>query len=394
MKVGFVSPHTFSYPGGVQKHTLALQKEFVERKHKVKLILPRERFSQEREKTTILLGSALYIPGNASKTNLSLNITPLSIWRRLRKERFDILHFQNFGVFLPIQILEAASQLSNPPLKILTLHALWDASLILREIPSVPTLMYVFKEYILPRFDGIIAVSKPVLSQIEAEYDGPKEVIPNGVNLNFFNPKGLKIEKFRNVEKKRLSNSLKLNILFVGRIEKRKGLIYLLKAFKILKTKYKDLKLIVVGEGERKKKLEDFVEKHKISGVFFEGEVKEKELAKYYRAADICCFPSIYGEAFGIVLLEAMASGRPVVAFANQGYKEVLTGKGSNFLARPKNVDDLVKKLAILIGSKNKREEMAEWGRREVKKCSWDKIADKTLKFYRKAIKYKSRSGD
>ena len=179
MKVGFVSPHTFTYPGGVQKHTLALQREFTEKRHEVKLILPREKFSQGRKKTTILLGSALYIPGNASKTNLSLNITPLSIWRRLRKEKFDVLHFQNFGVFLPIQILEAASQLSRPPLKILTLHALWDASLILREIPSVPTLMYIFKEYILPRFDGIIAVSRPVISQIEAEYDGPKEVIPN-----------------------------------------------------------------------------------------------------------------------------------------------------------------------------------------------------------------------
>ncbi|PJC48100.1 MAG: hypothetical protein CO034_00175 [Parcubacteria group bacterium CG_4_9_14_0_2_um_filter_35_11] len=402
MKIGFVSAHTFSSPGGVKKHTLALKREFEARGHQVKLILPRdtieesqsllyrkrqeEIFFQKGDRKTIFFGGALYIPGNASKTNLSLNITPLSIWMRLKKENFDILHFQNFGVFLPIQILEAASQLPNPPLKILTLHALWEASLILQEFPPIPTLITIFKDYILPRFDGVIGVSAPVLSQIE--YKGAQEIIPNGVDLNFFNPKGEKIGKF---DRSRWHNDRRkvINILFVGRIEKRKGLIYLLKAFEILRKKYQNIRLIVVGEGEKRGEMEDFVKENNILDVFFEGEIQEKDLPKYYRTADICCFPSIYGEAFGIVLLEAMASARPIVAFANRGYKEVLVGKGSNFLVKPKDIGGLVKKLEILIQSKETRKEIGSWGREEAEKYSWSKIAQRTLNFYDKVIKLK-----
>jgi len=403
MKIAFISTHAFTYPGGVRKHTLALKREFEERGHQVKLILPRdtidesqillhrlkgkESFLQKKEKDTIFFGGALYVPGNASKTNLSLNITPLSIWRRLKKERFDILHFQNFGVFLPLQVLEAASQLQKPPLKILTLHALWDASIIFQEIP---TLIDILNTFILPRFDAMIGVSKPVLSQIN--YKGPKEIIPNGVDLNLFNPKGSKIKKFIDTKCETEKYACKLNILFVGRIEKRKGLIYLLKAFEILKQRYQNIRLIIIGEGERRKKIERIVKKHKISDVFFEGQVEDGDLIKYYRTADICCFPSIYGEAFGIVLLEAMASEKPVVAFANRGYREVLIGKGKDFLVEPKDVDELVKKLEILIKNKSKRKGMGKWGREEAKKYSWGKISEKTLKFYEKVIKLKSIS--
>ncbi|MCZ2845686.1 MAG: glycosyltransferase family 4 protein, partial [Candidatus Bathyarchaeota archaeon] len=281
---------------------MALKREFRKEGHKVKLILPREKLPQAREKDTILLGSSLYIPGNASRTSLSLNITPLSVWRKINKEKFDILHFQNFGAFLPVQILEAASQLSKPPLKILTLHAFWDASFILKELPSIPTIINIFQDYILPRFDGIIGVSKPVLAQIK--YKGPQEVIPNGVDFNLFNPKGPKIKRFSNVQKETPGTRSKLKILFVGRIEKRKGLSYLVRAFKTLKQRYKKIKLIIVGEGEREDKIKNFINKNKIQDVFFEGTVGDTELIKYYRSADICCFPSIYGEAFGIVLLE------------------------------------------------------------------------------------------
>lgn len=384
MKIAFISPYTFAYPGGVKTHTFSLKKEFEKRGHEVKLILPRERFPQKKDKDTILLGGALYIPGNASRTNLTFSLTPLSIWQKLKKENFDILHFQNFGVFLPWQVLEVSGQFFPSPLKILTLHALWDASTLFREFPAIVDIL---NEYILPRLDGIIGVSKPVLDQIK--YDGPKEIIPNGIDLNFFRPGGPKIKKFV-VSKSRSDLEEIINILFVGRIEKRKGLRYLLQAFSRLKKKYKNLQLIVVGEGMRLKSAQDFVKKNKIQGIFFEGEVEEKDLPKYYRTADICCFPSIYGEAFGIVLLEAMATARPIVAFANKGYREVLVGKSREFLVEPKNIEILIKKLEILIEDKKKREELGQWGKKEVRKYSWPMVAQRILKFYNKLIEQKS----
>ncbi len=119
-------------------------------------------------------------------------------------------------------------------------------------------------EFIIPRFDGIIVPSKPVLSQISPiKYNCPKEIIPNGVNINFFNLRGPKINKFQDANQRTQSKTIKLNILFIGRIEKRKGLIYLLKAFRILRKKYRNLRLIIVGEGQRKRKMESFVKKHK-----------------------------------------------------------------------------------------------------------------------------------
>ena len=113
MKIAFISPHTFTYPGGVQKHTLSLKKEFEKKGHIVKIIYPREKIHQKRGKDEILLGGSLVMPGNASRTNLSLNVTPLSIKRRLKKEKFDVLHFQNFGAFLPWQVLGAVDQLEK-----------------------------------------------------------------------------------------------------------------------------------------------------------------------------------------------------------------------------------------------------------------------------------------
>lgn len=384
MKIGFISPHTFTYPGGVQKHTLSLKKEFEKRGHIVKIIYPREKLHQKRGKDEILLGGALVMPGNASRTNLSLNVTPLSVKRKIKKEKFDVLHFQNFGVFLPWQVLGAVDQLEKKPLKILTFHALLDASKLFKDIPFF---MDILNDYILPKFDGIIGVSKPVLSQIK--YNGPTKIIPNGIDLDFFNPKGKKIEKFASLSSVKSHQSSSINILFVGRIEKRKGLIYLVKAFEILKKEFKNIRLIVVGEGDKKEEIEKYIKKHHIPDVFFEGKVKEEDLPKYYRTADICCFPSLFGEAFGIVLLEAMASAKPVVAFANKGYKEVLTGKGAEFLVQPKDIQGLVNKLKFLIKNDKKRKEMGEWGRKEAEKYSWDKIADQTLKFYQEAIQYK-----
>jgi phosphatidylinositol alpha-mannosyltransferase len=371
MKIGFISPHPFTYPGGVQKHTLALKEHFEEEGNSIKLISPREEVPQKRDKDTILLGGAFYLPGGASKTNLSFQMTPLTIKRMLKKEAFDILHFQNFGLFLPIQVLEVADRLKRKgdisSLKILTLHAFWDDT----GFKDFSFFIDFFNNSFLPKFDGVITVSRPVFNQIK--YDGPIEVIPNGIDIEHFSPEGRKMKKF---------DDDKLNILFVGRIEKRKGVLHLIKVFSQLHKKYKNIRLIIVGEGNRRDKMESFVKKNKIPDIFFEGEVRDYELPKYYRTADICCFPAIFGEAFGIVLLEAMASGKPVVAFANEGYKEVLNGEGAKFLASPGDEAELAKKIELFINDEQLRNKMGHWGRQESKKYSWENVASQTLKFY------------
>lgn len=375
MKICFVSAHPMTYPGGVQNHILSLKKEYEKRGHEVKIIYAKDKSSKERKKDEILFGRAVYIRGNASRANLSLKFNTGNIKETLEKEDFDVLHFQNFGIFLPWQVLRASRKIKGKrALNILTLHAFWDASRMLKILSGF------FSSYFLPRFDALITVSEPVSKQIR--YNGISEIIPNGIDLKNFSPEGEKIKKFCDD---------KINILFVGRIEERKGLAYLLKAFEILKAKYKDIRLIVVGDGFDRKKMERFTEYRKIQDVFFEGEVTNEDLPRYYRTADICCFPAIFGEAFGIVLLEAMASGKPIVAFSNAGYKEVLTGKGKDFLVEIKNIKGLSQKLERLIQNKKLREGLGYWGREEAEKYSWFKIASRTLNFYDKVIKSKSQ---
>ena len=213
------------------------------------------------------------------------------------------------------------------------------------------------------------------------KYKGPKIVIPNGIDLTEFNPQVSKIKKFQDG---------KINILFAGRIEERKGLIYLLKAYRSLPQS--NLRLIIVGDGKLKEECELWTKENNLENVHFEGKVSQKKLPSYFTTADIFVSPAIHGESFGIVLVEAMASGTPVVGFANEGYKGLLEGtKGQDFLAPPKNHKTLAKKISKLIENKKLRDEMEEWGIEEAKKYSWEKIAQEVLTFYQLCQKQKDK---
>ena len=264
-------------------------------------------------------------------------------------------------------------------MNILTFHANLEKSNIIKIFPQIRDFANKIAEW---KIDGIIGVN-PLNLRFFRKFNGPKKVIPNGIDLEEFNPKVPRLKKF---------SDGKINILFLGRIEERKGLIYLLKAFKILSRSHSNLRLIVVGEGPLKDDYQKWVENNKLENVVFEKAIREKEVPSYYRTCDIYCSPAIYGESFGIVLIEAMALGVPVVAFANTGYRIVLEkGKGKRFLVKPRDYKTLAKKLEILIKSKKLRKEMGDWGLKEARKYSWPKIADQILAFYEFCRKTKEK---
>jgi phosphatidylinositol alpha-mannosyltransferase len=283
------------------------------------------------------------------------------------KEKFEVLHFHNVSFPSFFQIL--LSPLSFTTTNILTFNSDIERSNFLKNFPQ---LFDIFVSFCNWRLDGLIAVSKTALKYFE-KFKKPKIIIPNGVDVNLFNTKNKKIDKFLDG---------KINLLFVGRIEERKGLIYLLKAFLILKNKYRNLRLIIAGDGPERENCEKFVKENNLKDVIFLGKL-EKELPSLYATCDIFCAPSIFGESFGLVILEAMASGKPVVGFANEGYKELLRGKkGERFLAKPKDFKELAQKIEILIKNEKLREEIGKWGEKEAKKYSWEKIAEKIINFY------------
>lgn len=391
MKVGFVSHHSFLKPGGVKAHILSLKEEFEKRGIETKIIIPRRKKSEKYGSDIIFLGRSTPILFKGTEADFSFALNLEKISKVLKKEKFDILHFHNFGV-LGYQILGESKSLN-----ILTIHtgykkseilednnfskmALKEKAKIFKKFSSLPINCLI--EKVEKRMDGVIAVSPSGLEFCEG-YSGPKTVIPNGVDLKKFNPKVKKIEKFQ--------NSPFINILFLGRIEERKGLIYLLKAYKILERKFKNLRLIIVGDGPLKGSCKKFVRDNNLKNVIFEREMPFQKVPFYFATADIFVSPAIFGESFGIVLLEAMASGCPVVAFGNEGYKRVMQGKYKDFLAEPKDFISLAEKIEILIKSPRKRKEMREFGLKLAKEYSWPKIADRILAFYEACQKNRKR---
>jgi len=376
MKIALISAHSFSQPGGVRRHILGMFNELKRRKIEAKIIAPRRKLRERYPKHIILLGTSFPISFSGAISDLTFIFTPFVIEKVLLKEKFDILHFHNFSWPGSWQILN--SPLVKKTLNILTFHANLEGSRFLKNFPWILEELETFSK---KRIDGIIGISQLNLKYFKS-YSGPKVVIPNGIDLDFFNPKIPPIKKYLDG---------KINILFVGRIEERKGLIFLLRAYKILTSSFPFLRLIIVGEGPLKKECEEWVKKNELKNVVFERLVEERRLPTYYNSCHIFCSPAIFGESFGMVLVEAMACQKPVVAFNIEGYREVLAGKGEKFLAEPKDFKDLAKKIEILIKNPNLREEMGKWGREKAKNYAWPKIVDKILNFYEVCKKEKSK---
>lgn len=379
MKVGLITFHSFSQPGGVKRHVLGLHEEFKKRGIESKIIVPRRSLSEDYGKDVLLLGTSLPMNFNGSQADFDIHFNPLAIEEVLREEKFDVLHFHNLGLPSSLQIVLSPSALKT--LNILTFHADIRGSKFLKSFPSVISFLNKLCQW---KADGVIGVA-PMILKIFKDFKGLKTVIPNGIDLSEFNPKNPKIGKFT-VSKK----NKKINILFVGRMEKRKGLIYLLKAYEILEKEFNNLSLIIVGDGDLKERYQQFVKDHNLKEVYFEGEVPTRDLPSYYASCDIFCSPAIFGESFGIVLLEAMASGKPLVAFANPGYKDVLKGKkGEKFLVKPKDYIGLAEKLGILIKDPKLRKEIGKQSLKEVKEYSWPDVAGRVLDFYRVCLENK-----
>ena len=391
MKIALISFHSFYQPGGVKRHVLGLHKEFKRRGIYSKIIAPRRNWREDYGSDVILLGTSFPITFDGSQSDFDINFNPLAIEMALKKEKFDILHFHNCGLFSSLQILERSQALN-----ILTFHANIEKSEFLKRFPIF---LYLLTKIVQWKIDGIIGVA-PLNLKVFKDFKSPKAVIPNGIDLEEFNPRVPKLKSPTFLPKKG-----GVNILFVGRIEKRKGLIYLLKAFKLLSKKFSNLRLIIVGEGELKEECQKYVKENSLNEVYFEGQITGPKLPSYYNSCDIFCSPAIFGESFGLILLEAMACQKPVVAFANQGYEQFLKGlrpahhppafggplKGERFLAKPKDFKELAQKLEILIKNPKLREEMGEWGITQAKKYSWPKIADQILGFYKICQKQKEK---
>jgi len=371
MKIALVSPYDFSYPGGVANHISNLYKYLTNMGHEVRVIAPASKAVTTFGDHFIPIGKPRPIPSSGSITRVTISIRLASTIKEvLNREQFDIVHLHE--PFMPM-LCSAVLRFSNT-VNIGTFHAS-DGSPGYKFAWPIGRIMVKRRTH---KLDGKIAVSKPAMEYAGKYVSGGFNIIPNGIDLEHFSPDVPPIQEFRDG---------KLNIVFVGRLERRKGLDYLLRAYHQVKPEIPDSRLIIVGPGTRlRKKYERWIKQHDVKDVVFVGYTRYADLPRYYQTADIFCSPATGRESFGIVLVEAMAMGKPVVASSIDGYATVVTHGEDGLLVPPKDSDKLAQALLTLLKDTDLRQKMGEKGRLTAQNYSWEKIAKKVFDSYLTAI--------
>ena len=359
-----VSPYDFTWPGGVTVHVSQLARELCRSGHEVQVLAPHSpsRECQDRD-LLVPLGRSVPLPSGGSIARVSL-----SWWlaRRIRallaREQYDIIHLHEpMAPILPLTVLEYSKTIN-----VGTFHACHNRQHLYRM--SHPLIKRWHQ-----RLHGNIAVSSAARRYVNSTFPGNYEIIPNGIDVDHFSQQAEPWPQYRDG---------KTNIIFVGRLEKRKGLRYLLEAYGRLKWDIPDLRLIVVGPGNPDKDSYQVLGSRNLQDVEFVGRVPYDDLPRYYASADIFCSPATGAESFGIVLLEAMAGGKPVVASDIEGYRSVLTDSSEGLLFRNKDIESLAHALETLIKDPERRDEMGRRGRATAEKHRWQVVAGRVEQYY------------
>lgn len=372
MKIGLVCPYNIAKGGGVQEIIFAMQTELRKRGHDAFIITPQPRdYDPETAKHEHII-----FVGTATDFNSPLHTTIQvsaglndSIDAMLEEHNFDILHFHEPWVpVLSRQILTRSNAIN-----VATFHANIPKTMMSRTVVKVVT---PYTKSVLKYIHEFTAVSDAAAEYVCTLTDEPVAIIPNGIDLTKFKAPARRSDKRKDK-----------TIFYVGRLENRKGVKYLLQAFHLLQEKDPRVSLIIAGDGPEREKLEMLVDDLDIKNVTFAGYITDKEKQKYLRSADLFCAPALYGESFGVVLLEAMASGLVTVAGNNPGYNVVMQGLGALSLVDPKDGAEFARRLHLLLNEVDLRKLWRDWAAQEITQYSYPNVVSQYEEIYQQALK-------
>ena len=375
MRIALVSPYSWTYQGGVNKHVEALAEQYIARGDHVRVLAPwdppgalsrRLHRSQpelrEAPDYLIPLGRTVGIGANGAVSNLSVFPEgPISLRRELRAGRFDVVHVHE--PLAPIVGWDATVFPDAPVVG--TFHAYST-----KPFPNhVATLLGARRRF--NQLSARIAVSQAAAWTGRRWFGGDYTIVPNGVDVDAA-PQGPK------------KPSEDLRLLFVGRAEERKGLPVLLAAFQAL-VEHVPSRLTVVGadpeEVSRRVSDPDLLDHIDVLG-----KVSDSILWRQLGEADVLCAPSLAGESFGMVLIEAFAAGTPVVASHIAGYSDVVTNGVDGILVPPADPQALAEELQILWHEPERIKAMGEAGRKSAERYAWPQIAEEVIEVYGRAM--------
>lgn len=374
MKIGLVCPYNITLGGGVLEQVKAIRTELELRGHDVRIITPQPRSVPDDcdVRGVIMLGSAADFKTPLHTTaQFSASIDTAEIDKMLRLENFDILHFHEPWVpVLSRQILSRSDTVN-----IATFHAKLPETAVSRTITKVVT---PYTKSVLKYLHELTAVSSAAAEYISELTDRPITIIPNGVDIAHF------AHVPKNLDQDRQARGGGKSVLYVGRLERRKGVKYLLKAFQLLQENNEDVSLILAGDGPDREKLEELTNNLNLRNVHFLGYVSEEQKLRLLHSTDLFCTPALYGESFGVVLLESMSSGLVTVASNNPGYSTVMQGLGALSLVNPHDTVEFARRLDLLLREDSLRLMWQNWAKANVKQYSYKRIVDQYEALYKK----------
>jgi len=367
VKIAIVTPYDLSHPGGVSEHIAHLRTEFEVRGHGVTVIAPRgRRGGLEVSDGYYGVGRTVTIPANGSMVRITIDVTLYAAVKDLmRREQFDVVHLHEpLTPVLPYMVL-----LNSRAVNVGTFHAY-------RASNPWYTAFKPYMTFVLSRLDGRIAVSEPAREFVDQYFEGPYEIIPNGIDIARYGGEIVPLP---------WAGDGVPRILFVGRFtERRKGFTHLLRAMPLVRQQFPSTRLVVVGMGDPER-FARVMDAAGVGGIDFVGFVPAAELPRYYASCDVFCAPSIERESFGIVLLEAMATGTPVVATAIPGYASVMSHGHDGLLVPPRDPQALALALVRLLADRDLRGRLTTAGHATAAGYAWPRIAERVLDVYERA---------
>ncbi len=362
MKIGLVTPYIYPLPGGVNAHVHDLYEHLVTRGHDVRIISSVHGPQRQSEGDIIRLGYGFSVPANGSVGTLTFSPRYTSIVANmLNEERFDILHFHEpFVPFLSLVLLRESKSIN-----IATFHAYAGWS------PAAE-----FGKRMLGRFarrlHGRIAVSAAARHFADRYFPGDYKVIPNGVDL----------DRFKNARAITRYKDGTANIFFLGRFEPRKGVMYALKAYRQLRQRGYDCRLLLAGAGPQEREIRRYIATRRLGGVELLGRISDEDKIRYFATADVYVSPATGQESMGVVLLEALASGTPIVCSDIHGYRSVVRRGEQGLLVPPRNVTGLADAIGQLLSNPEMSARMSASARQRAVQFGWDNIAAKVEEYY------------
>jgi phosphatidyl-myo-inositol alpha-mannosyltransferase len=365
MRIGVVCPYSFEVPGGVQAHVVDLALALRRMGHEVDVLAPADEDTPLPEFVQAA-GRAVSIPYNGSVARLSFGpVSYARVRRWIRDHDFDVVHLHE-PIAPSLSLL--ALMIADGPI-VATYHTSTPRS---RALGAFQMVLQPFLEKITAR----IAVSA-LARRVQVEHLGGDAVqIPNGVDVGFF----AGAEPLDGYPRSGPT------IGFVGRFtEPRKGMPVLLAALRRLVPHMPDLRLLVVGRGDADD-LRRAAGPELADRIDLLGQVDDETKARALSSVDVYCAPNTGGESFGVILLEAMAAGTPVVASDLDAFRRVLDDANAGVLTPVGDSTALASALQSLLADPARRAALAAEASRRVAMFDWSVVADQVLRVYEAAI--------